>query len=400
MAKLSIANIDIKGKKVLMRCDFNVPLDGNRNITDDTRIKAALKTINYILDNDCPVILCSHLGRPKGTVKPELSLKPVAERLKELVPSALKVMMAPDCVGEEVREMAGALKPKEILLLENLRFHSEETGNDDNFAKELASMAEVFVQEAFGTVHRAHASTVGVTSHLTAVAGFLVQKEIDYLGDAVNNARKPFVAILGGAKISGKIEVLKSLAGRVDTMIIGGGMIYTFLKSKGISIGNSLLEEDKIGTAKEVMEAAAANNVKLLLPEDHITADKVAPDAESREIPELNIPEGQIGVDIGPKTIKKYVDEIKSAKTIVWNGPMGVFEIDKFAKGTLEIAKAVAEATGKGAVSVIGGGDSVAAVNKMKLNDKMTHISTGGGASLEFLEGKDLPGIAALKDRV
>jgi len=398
MNKLSVKDVDLKDKKVLMRCDFNVPLDEKCEITDDTRIRASMDTINYVLRQEAALILCSHLGRPKGRVKPEMSLKPVAERLRKLASIARAVKLAPDCIGEEVRELAASLKPKEILLLENLRFHPEEEQNDGGFSKELASLAQVFVQDAFGTVHRAHASTQGVTKYLPAYAGFLVQKEIQFLGNAVNNPQKPFMAILGGAKVSSKIGVLENLLGKVDTMIIGGGMIYTFLKSKGICIGKSLVEEDKIQLAGQILEKAKKANVSVLLAVDHIVAGSVSEDSAAEEIKDVNIPDGKIGVDIGPGTIKLFTDAIKKAKTIVWNGPMGIFEIEKFSRGTLEVAKAVADATAKGAVSVIGGGDSVAAVNRMKLNGKMSHISTGGGASLEFLEGIELPGIAAIKD--
>jgi len=399
MAKQSVTDVKLDNKKVLMRCDFNVPLDEKQRITDDTRIKESLRTINYLLERNCSLILCSHLGKPKGKPVPELSLKPVAERIKTLVPAALKIIMADDCIGPEVKKLAAGLKAKEILLLENLRFHAEEEANNAEFAKELASLAEIFVQEAFGTVHRAHASTVGVTNYLPAVAGFLIQKELDYLGNAINNAKKPFVAVLGGAKVSSKIAVLYNLLEKVDSMIIGGGMIYTFLKAKGISIGNSLVEDDKLSVAKDILEKANSRNIQILLPEDHIIADKVAEDAKSTLTSGIEIPAGQIGVDIGPLTIKKYVDNLINARTIFWNGPMGVFEIAKFEKGTLEIAKAVAAATDKGAISIIGGGDSVAAVNKMGLKERMSHISTGGGAALEFLEGKELPGVAALKDK-
>ncbi|MDD5258987.1 MAG: phosphoglycerate kinase [bacterium] len=396
MAKLTITDVELSNKKVLMRVDFNVPLDKQQNITDDTRIKETLPTIKYLLDKKCSLVLCAHLGRPKGKPVPEMSLKPCAAHLSKL--AGVKVQMAPDCIGAETKKMADALTPGDILLLENLRFHPEEEKNDPNFAKELASMAEVFVQDAFGTVHRAHASTEGVTKYLPAYAGFLLKKEIDYLGKAVENPDKPFVAILGGAKISGKIDVISNLLNKVDTLIVGGAMTYTFLKAQGLSIGNSLVENDRLEMAKEVLAKAKEKKVTFLLPLDHLIADKVEAGARSEMVGE-NIPAGMIGVDIGPKTIALFIEAIKRAKTIVWNGPMGVFEIDDFAKGTIAIANALADATKAGATTIIGGGDSVAAVAKAGVTSKISHISTGGGASLEFLEGKILPGIAALKDK-
>ncbi len=396
MAKMNITDADLSNKKVLMRVDFNVPLDKQQNITDDTRIKETLPSIKYLLDKKCSLILCAHLGRPKGKPVPEMSLKPCAERLSKLV--GVTVHMAPDCVGAETKKMADALKAGEILLLENLRFHPEEEKNDPNFAKELSSLAEVFVQDAFGTVHRAHASTEGVTKYLPAYAGFLLKKEIDYLGKAVENPDKPFVAILGGAKISGKIDVISNLLNKVDTLIIGGAMTYTFLKAQGLSIGNSLVEDDRLDMAKEVLAKAKEKKVTFLLPIDNLIADKVEVGAKSEIVGE-NIPAGMIGVDIGPKTIALFIEAIKRARTIVWNGPMGVFEIDDFAKGTMAIANALADATKAGVTTIIGGGDSVAAVAKAGVTSKISHISTGGGASLEFLEGKVLPGIAALKDK-
>ncbi len=396
MVKLSITDVELSNKKVLMRVDFNVPLDKQQNITDDTRIKETLPSIKYLLDKKCSLVLCAHLGRPKGKPVPEMSLKPCAAHLAKLL--GVTVHMAPDCIGEETKKLAGALKSGEILLLENLRFHPEEEKNDPNFAKELASMAEVFVQDAFGTVHRAHASTEGVTKFLPAYAGFLLKKEIDYLGKAVENPDKPFVAILGGAKISGKIDVISNLLNKVDTLIIGGAMTYTFLKAQGLSIGNSLVEDDRLEMAKEVLTKAKEKKVTFLLPIDHLIADKLEAGAKSEIVGE-NIPAGMIGVDIGPKTIALFIEAIKRAKTIVWNGPMGVFEIDDFAKGTIAIANALADATKTGAITIIGGGDSVAAVAKAGVTSKISHISTGGGASLEFLEGKVLPGIAALKDK-
>jgi len=400
MAKKTVADIpdkDLKGKKVFIRCDFNVPLDDQQNITSDKRIKAAMPTIEYLIKKEARLILASHLGRPKGEVKKEFSLAPVQKRLAELLKKP--VAMASDCIGPEVKKLVDGLKDGDVLLLENLRFHKAETKNDPAFAKELASLAEVYVSDAFGTVHRAHASTEGVAHHLPAYAGFLIEKELKFLGEALTDPKKPFVAIIGGAKISGKLEVLKSLVNKVDTLIIGGGMAYTFFKAQGVAIGKSLVEEDLIGEAKAILAAAKDKNVPFLLPIDHIVADKFAEDANSKVTPDTAIPAEWLGVDIGPESIKKFSEAINGAKTIVWNGPMGVFEMPKFATGTLGIAKAVAEATQKGAVSIIGGGDSASAVKKAGLADKMSHISTGGGASLEFLEGKVLPGIAVLQDK-
>ena len=400
MAKKTVADIpdkELKGKRVFVRCDFNVPLDEKQNITSDERIKAALPTIKYLLDKEAKLILASHLGRPKGEVKKELSLAPIQKRLSELLGKPIK--MAPDCVGPEVKKEVSALKDGDILLLENLRFHKEETNNDPKFAKELASLADIYVSDAFGTVHRAHASTEGIAHDLPAYAGFLIEKELKFLGEALKDPKRPFVAILGGAKVSGKLQVLKSLLDKVDTLIVGGGMAYTFFKARGIEVGKSLVEEDLIGEAKEILKAAIDKEVPFLLPIDHVVADKFAEDAKTETVPRTTIPKGWQGLDIGPDTVKKFRNALEDAKTIVWNGPMGVFEMDKFAKGTIEIAKAVAEATEKGAISIIGGGDSVAAVKKAGLSDKMSHISTGGGASLEFLEGKTLPGIACLQDK-
>ena len=397
MEKLSISDLEIEGKKVLIRCDFNVPLDERGRITDDTRIKAALPTIRYALGRDCAVILMSHLGRPKGKVDPKLSLKPVAERLGELL--NLKVLMAPDSIGPDVEKMARELKGGEVLLLENLRFHSEEEENDEKFAQQLASLADVFVQDAFGTVHRAHASTAGVPKYLPSGAGFLLQKEIKYLKQALEEPERPFLAILGGAKISTKIGVIENLLPRVDSLILGGAMAYTFLRAENIGTGNSKVEEDKIATAGEILKQASKKKVTVLLPLDHIIANRASKDAKSKEISEVTIPEGWMGVDIGSFSIKRFSSAIKSSKTILWNGPMGIFEIDKFSKGTKVVAEAITEATKKGSISIVGGGDSVAAVTKAGLQEKMSHISTGGGAALEFLEGKELPGIAALKDK-
>ncbi|MBA7549837.1 Bifunctional PGK/TIM [subsurface metagenome] len=397
MEKLTISDLEIEGKKVLIRCDFNIPLDDKGRITDDTRIQAALPTIRYALGRECAVILMSHLGRPKGKVAPKLSLKPVAERLGELL--NLEVLMAPDCIGPEVEKMARELKGGEVLLLENLRFRSGEETNDEKFAQQLASLADVFIQDAFGTVHRAHASTSGVPKHLPSGAGFLLQKEIKYLKQALEEPERPFLAILGGAKISTKIGVINKLLSKVDSLILGGAMAYTFLRAENIETGSSMVEEDKIDTAGEILKQASKKKVTVLLPLDHIIANQASEDAQSKEISEVAIPEGWIGVDIGSFSVKRFSSAIKSAKTILWNGPMGIFEIDKFSQGTKAIAEAIAEATKKGSISIVGGGDSVAAVTKSGLQENISHISTGGGAALEFLEGKELPGIAALKDK-
>ena len=391
--KMTVRDIDVKGKKVLVRCDFNVPLNGSE-ITNDKRIVAALPTIRYLLENDAKVILCSHLGRPKGEWKPEFSLAPVAKRLSELLGQDVK--MCKDVIGDSAKEITSSLENGETALLENLRFHKEETDNDPEFSKKLADLAEIYVNDAFGTAHRAHASTAGVTAYLPSVCGFLIEKEISIMGKALADPQKPFAAIIGGAKVSDKIGVITNLLDKVDTLLIGGGMAYTFLKAQGYEIGNSLLEEDKIDTAKEIMDKAKEKGVNLLLPMDHVCADKFEETAKPTEVNDCNIPKGLMGMDIGSKTIEKYKDALKEAKTVIWNGPMGVFEFKDFAKGTLEVAKAIAESD---AVSIIGGGDSVSAVTKLGLADKMTHISTGGGASLEFLEGKDLPGICALNEK-
>ncbi|OGS45239.1 MAG: phosphoglycerate kinase [Elusimicrobia bacterium RIFOXYD2_FULL_34_15] len=395
MAKLTIKDVNLKGKKVLVRVDYNVPLDKSQNITDDTRIKESIPTLKYLIDNNCKLILCSHLGRPKGKVAPEFSLKPVAKRLSELLKQDVK--FAPDCIGPEVKKLADGLKPKEILLLENLRFHSEEEKNDENFAKQLSELAEFFVQDAFGTVHRAHASTAGVNKFLPSAAGFLLEKEIKYLGGAMQNPARPFVAILGGAKVSDKIGVIENLLNKVDVILIGGAMAYTFLKAMGIQVGQSRVEEDKLDLAKALLRKSS--KIRFLMPIDHIIADKIDQNANVEESQGLEIKDGWMGVDIGSMTQAIYSSVIAKAKTIVLNGPMGVFEIDKFATGTYTICKAIADSTSKGAISIIGGGDSVSAVKNAGVADKMSHISTGGGASLEFLEGKELPGIAALKDK-
>ena len=394
MSKKTVKDIDLKGKKVLVRCDFNVPLDENRNITDNTRIVAALPTIKYLLENNCSVILCSHLGRPKGEFKPEFSLAPVAKELSRLLDK--EVIMAKDVIGEDAKTKAANLKPGEILLLENVRFHREETDNDPEFSKELASMAEVYVNDAFGAAHRAHASTVGVASYLPAISGFLIEKELKFLGEALDNPVRPFMAILGGAKVSDKIGVIDSLLEKVDTLMIGGGMAYTFFKAQGYNVGNSMCEEDKLDLARELMQKAKDKGVKLMLPVDTRVGKEFKPDTESKTVAWTEIPDDWEGFDIGEKTIEMFSEELKNAKTVVWNGPLGLFEFDQFAKGTNAIARVLSELD---ATTIIGGGDSAAAVRKAGLQDKMTHISTGGGASLEFLEGKKLPGIECLQDK-
>ena len=394
MNKKTIRDIDLKGKKVLVRCDFNVPMDENQNITDNRRIVAAIPTIKYLLENNCAIILCSHLGRPKGEFKPEFSLKPVAKELSRLLD--INVKMAKDVIGEDAKKLASNLQQGEIMLLENVRFHREETDNDENFAKELASLAEIFVNDAFGAAHRAHASTACVAKFLPAVSGFLIEKELNFLGNAITNPERPFVAILGGAKVSDKIGVIDSLLEKVDTLMIGGGMAYTFFKAQGYNVGNSICEEDKLDLAKEAMEKAKAKGVKLLLPIDTKIGKEFKPDTESKTVAWTEIPDGWEGFDIGEKTIEMFAEELQTAKTVIWNGPLGLFEFDQFAIGTNAIAKILADLD---ATTIIGGGDSAAAVEKIGLSDKMTHISTGGGASLEFLEGKKLPGIEALQDK-
>ena len=394
MNKKTVKDIDLKGKKVFVRCDFNVPMDENQNITDNTRIKAALPTIKYLLEQKCKIILASHLGRPKGEVKPEFSLKPVAKELSKLL--GKEVIMANDVIGDDATNKAENLKEGEILLLENVRFHKEETDNDPEFAKKLASMAEIFVNDAFGTAHRAHASTTGIADYIPGVAGFLIEKELKFLGNAINNPERPFVAILGGAKVSDKIGVIDSLLDKVDTLMIGGGMAYTFFKAQGYNVGNSLCEVEKTDLALEAMEKAKSKGVKLLLPIDTKIGKEFKPDTESKTVAWTEIPDGWEGFDIGEKTIEMFKKELQNAKTVIWNGPLGLFEFDQFAIGTNEIGKTLAELD---ATTIIGGGDSAAAVTKAGLADKMTHISTGGGASLEFLEGKKLPGIECLQDK-
>lgn len=394
MNKKTIEDIDVKGKKVIVRVDFNVPLDENGNITDDKRIIGALQTIRYLVGEGARTILVSHLGRPKNGPEDKYSMKPTAARLSGLL--GKPVQMASDVIGPDARAKAAALKDGEVLMLENVRFHKEEEKNDPAFARELASLAEIFVNDAFGTAHRAHASTAGLADYLPSVCGYLIQREIDIMGKALTNPAKPFVAILGGAKVSDKIAVIENLIDKVDTLIIGGGMAYTFLKAKGLSIGSSLCEADRLELAKSLLAKAEANNVKLLLPVDHVIAREFKNDTEFRTTTSQEIPEGWIGLDIGPLTIKSYAGAISGAGTVVWNGPMGVFELDHFAAGTREVARAVA---GSGAISIIGGGDSAAAVEQLGFADRITHISTGGGASLEFLEGKVLPGIDVLMDK-
>ncbi len=391
--KKSIEDIDVAGKKVLARCDFNVPLkDGV--ITNDKRIVAALPTIKYLIDHKARLILCSHLGRPKGEFKPEFSLAPVAKKLSELLGQEVK--MAKDVIGPDAKKLASELKDGEVMLLENVRYHAEETKNDPAFAKELASMAEIYVNDAFGACHRAHASTAGVAAYLPAVCGYLMQKEINFIGGALANPKRPFVAILGGAKVSDKIGVITNLLDKVDTLVIGGGMAYTFMKAQGHSIGTSICEDDKLDLARQILADAEKKGVKLLLPIDNNAGDKFDENCNEQIVNSDDIPDGWMGMDIGPKSIELFCDAVKGAGTVIWNGPMGVFEFEKFAKGTLAVAKAVADS---GAVSIIGGGDSVAAVTKLGFADKMSHISTGGGASLEFMEGKVLPGIDCLNDK-
>jgi phosphoglycerate kinase len=394
MAIKYIDELPIEEKRVFIRVDFNVKLDDAGNVTDDTRIRAALPTIRYALDKDAKVILASHLGRPKGKRDPKLSMKPVGARLAELLKDT-DVLMPEDCVGDAVKKLAHDMQPGQVMLLENLRFHKEETENDDHFAKQLAELAEVYVNDAFGTAHRAHASTEGMVKYMASRgAGFLMKKEVTTLTDLLERPEKPFIAVLGGAKVSDKIGVIENLMNICDKILIGGGMSFTFLASQGISIGKSLFEEDKLHTAKRILERAQTRGIPILLPEDHVIAAECKAGAEASTTKSAEIPDGMMGLDIGPETVADYSNEIKGAKTIFWNGPMGVFEIKEFAAGTNRIAKAVADS---GAYSVVGGGDSVAAINKAGLADKIGHISTGGGASLEFVEGKKLPGLVALE---
>ena len=398
MNKRTITDTDLAGKRVLTRVDFNVPLNNNQEITDDTRIEAALPTIRMLLEKGAAVILMSHLGRPKGKVTSTMSLRPVSERLSALL--GRDVQFAPDCIGDEVRGMAEALQPGNILLLENLRFHAEETDNDEGFAKQLAALGDVYVNDAFGTAHRAHASTEGVTHFLSpCLAGLLMEKEIDYLGRAVGNPERPYVAILGGAKISGKIDVISNLLDKVDVLLIGGCMMYTFMKAQGMEIGTSLLEEDKMELARQLIELADIRNKQLILPTDTVIGAEFSNETEYHTVRISDMPKDMMGLDIGPETILRFQRHILEAKTVVWNGPMGVFEMPNFAKGTIAVAEAMVEASANGCTTVIGGGDSAAAITQMGLEDKVSHVSTGGGASLELLEGKELPGLAALTDR-
>jgi 3-phosphoglycerate kinase len=394
MNKKTLEHFNLENKRVLVREDLNVPLDENQNITDDTRIKAALPTINYLIEKGAKVIIVSHLGRPKGKVNPKYSLAPVVKRLAELL--SRDVAFAENCIGEAAENAVAKMNPKDVLLLENVRFHEGEEKNDPEFAKQLASLADIFINDAFGTSHRAHASTVGVARLLPAGAGFLMQKEIEVMGKALENPERPFVAILGGAKVGDKIGVIKNLLGKVDMLLIGGGMAYTFLKSQGYEIGKSLLEPDKIDLAASLLKEAEEKNVKLLLPDDVVVTSKLEEGLPYETVSVSEIPTDKMGVDIGEKTRKKFAAAIKEAKTVVWNGPMGVFEMRVYAQGTLAVADAMAKSD---AVTIIGGGDSAAAVEQLGFAKAMTHISTGGGASLEFLEGKELPGVAALNDR-
>ena len=391
--KKSVEDIDVRGKKVLVRCDFNVKMEDGV-ITSDKRIVASLPTIKYLLDNGAKVIACSHLGRPKGEFKPEFSLAPVAVRLGELL--GIEVKMAKDVVGESAQALAKDLKEGEVLLLENVRFHAEETKNDPEFSKALASLAEIYVNDAFGSAHRAHSSTTGVADYLPAVGGYLIRKELQYIGGALENPKRPLVAILGGAKVSDKIGVITNLMDKVDTLIVGGGMAYTFFAAQGHSVGTSICETDKIDLAREMMETAKAKGVNFLIPVDNKVGLEYKADTEFKIVDSDDIPDGWMGLDIGPKTEKLFADAVKDAGTVIWNGPMGVSEWENFASGTIAVATAVAES---GSISIIGGGDSAAAVQKLGFADKMSHISTGGGASLEFLEGKDLPGVVALNDK-
>ena len=395
MNKKTIKDIDVNSKKVLVRCDFNVPIDSETGkITDNRRIRAALPTIQYLLDHNAKVILCSHLGRPKGEFNLKYSLKPVAEELSKLLNKDVK--LAKDVIGESAKELTSNMKEGEVVLLENVRFHKEEEKNDPEYSKALANMAEIYVNDAFGTAHRAHSSTTGVADYLPAVSGFLIEKELEFLGGALENPAHPFVAILGGAKVSDKIGVIENLLDKVDTLIIGGGMAYTFYKAQGHNIGTSICEEDKLDLAKSILEKAKEKGVELLLPVDNHVSSEYSNNGEEKIVNSTEIPDGFMGLDIGPKTIEKFEEAVKDAKTVVWNGPLGVCEFDKFATGTKAVGTMLSKID---AITIIGGGDSAAAIEQMGLADKMTHISTGGGASLEFLEGKTLPGIACLQNK-
>ena len=394
--KKTIRDIELKGKRVLIRCDFNVPLDSNQNITDDTRIRAALPTLEYMIEHGAKVVVMSHLGRPKGKAAAEFSLAPVAVRLSELLGKPVAFADCDVVIDDAVEAKAASLKDGDVLLLQNVRFRKEETDNDAGFAKDLAKLGDVFVQEAFGTAHRAHASTAGIANYLPCVSGFLIEKEVKFLGSALQNPQRPFVAIMGGAKVGDKIKVIENLLTKVDTLIVGGGMSYTFYKAMGLEIGTSILDADNIDLAKMLLEKASSLNVKLLLPVDIVCADEFSNDAKHKTYSRDKIPSDMMGLDIGEETIKLYSEEIAKAKTVVWNGPMGVFEMENFAKGTKAIAEALAVSD---ATTIIGGGDSAAAVEQFGLADNMSHISTGGGASLEFLEGKILPGISIIEEK-
>jgi len=396
MNKKTMLHIEPHGKKVFVRVDFNVPMDENQHITNDTRIRATLPTIQHLLNAGAAVILACHVGRPTEAREPQFSTRPIVARLEECLGQPVK--WAPDCVGPEAEKAAAELKPGEVLLLENLRYHKAEKKNDPEFAKQLASLADIAVDDAFGVAHRAHASNVGITAHLETVAGFLMEKEINYIGKTLEAPKRPFVAIIGGAKVSDKIGVIENMIDKVDTIIIGGGMAHTFDASKGYPVGDSLVERDKIDLAKELLEKAEKKGVKVVLPVDLVIADKFAADANTKIVDVDKVPDGWQALDSGPKTSEEYVNALKGAKTVIWNGPMGVFEFDAFAKGTEAVARAVAQATKEGAISIVGGGDSIAALKKTGLSEKISHISTGGGATLELLEGKVLPGIAALAD--
>jgi phosphoglycerate kinase len=400
VSKKTLANLsrsDLSGKRVLVRADFNVPLDDQGNITDDTRIRAALPTIQDLLSKEAKVILCSHFGRPKGQVKEDMRLTPVAKRLSELL--GQNVTKTDDCIGEEVAKTVEAMLPGQVVLLENVRFYAEEEKNDPEFSQKLASIADLYVNDAFGTAHRAHSSTEGVTHYLSpSVAGFLIEKELEYLQNAIENPQRPLAAIIGGSKVSSKIGVIETLLEKVDKLLIGGGMIFTFYKARGLNVGKSLVEEDKLELAKMLEAKAKERGVDLLLPTDVVVADNFAADANAQTVSIENIPDGWMGLDIGPDSIKVFQDALTQCKSVIWNGPMGVFEFDQFAQGTEAIARTLADLTGQGVTTIIGGGDSVAAVEKVGVAERMSHISTGGGASLELLEGKELPGIAALDD--
>ena len=399
MNKVTVSDINFRGRKALLRVDFNVPLDDHQQITDDRRIRGALPTIKKILDDGGSVVACSHLGRPKGKHVPELSLRPAARRLGELL--GRDVLFAEDCIGPEASNVVNRMSAGDVVLLENLRFHAEEKANDDDFAGKLAALGDIYVNDAFGSAHRAHASTAGVAKHFNqAVAGFLMEKEIAYLGRAISSPERPFAAILGGAKISGKIDVVQNLMDKVDVLLIGGGMVFTFAKAMGYEIGDSLLEEDRVEMAGEIITKARASKMKLIFPSDAVIATEISENAQTSVVSVDKIPAGYKGLDIGPESIKVFSEALADARTVVWNGPMGVFECAPFAHGTVAIAKLLAELTAKGATTIVGGGDSASAVAKAGLDDKLTHISTGGGASLEFLEGRELPGVAALTDAV